>query len=190
VGLFYRWDRLDVLIKVAKSIRDRHPDLKVLLVGDGPEMDNLKQTAFRLGMEREVILPGPVSRDDVPAYIDAMDICVLPDSNAFGSPIALFEFMAMGKPCVVPDLGPMRDVIDENVTGIMFPHGDYVALEKALLRLVDDSGLREQVGARARQTVFERHTWAANARFVVQLALGESSARTFAQMKQLDCDTQ
>jgi glycosyltransferase involved in cell wall biosynthesis len=190
VGLFYRWDRLDVLIEVAKSIRDRHPDVKVLLVGDGPEMENLRQTAFRLGMEREVIFSGPVPRDDVPAYIDAMDICVLPDSNAFGSPIALFEFMAMGKPCVVPDLGPMRDVIDENVTGIMFPHGDYVALGKALLRLVDDSGLREQVGARARQTVLEHHTWAANARFVVQLALGESSARTFARMKQLDCDTQ
>jgi glycosyltransferase involved in cell wall biosynthesis len=190
VGLFYRWDRLDVLIEVAKSIRGRHPNVKVLLVGDGPEMEHLRQTAFRLGMEREVIFSGPVPRDDVPAYIDAMDICVLPDSNAFGSPIALFEFMAMGKPCVVPDLGPMRDVIDDNVTGIMFPQGDYAALERTLLRLVEDSALRNQVGAQAKQAVFKRHTWAANARSVVRLALGESSPRTFAQMKQLDCDSQ
>jgi glycosyltransferase involved in cell wall biosynthesis len=190
VGLFYRWDRLEVLIEVAKSIREVHSSVKVLLVGDGPEMETLKQTALRLGMEREVIFSGPVSRDEVPAYIDAMDICVLPDSNAFGSPIALFEFMAMGKPCVVPDLGPMRDVIDDNVTGIMFPHADYGALKDALLRLVEDPALRIRVGASARQTVFERHTWAANARFVVQLALGESSPGTFAQMKQLDCDTQ
>jgi glycosyltransferase involved in cell wall biosynthesis len=189
VGLFYRWDRLDVLIEIAKSIRDHHPNVKVLLVGDGPEMNNLKQTAFRLGMERELILPGPVPRDDVPSCIDAMDICVLPDSNAFGSPIALFEFMAMGKPCVVPNLGPMRDVLEDNVTGIMFPHADYCALKKALLRLVEDPALRDQIGARAKQTVFELHTWAANARLVVQLALGESSARTFAQIKQLDCDT-
>jgi len=189
VGLFYRWDRLDVLIEVARSIRDRHPEIKVLLVGDGPELENLKQTAFRLGMEREVILPGPVPRDDVPNYIEAMDICVLPDSNAFGSPIALFEFMAMGKPCVVPDLGPMCDVIEDNVTGIMFPHGDYAALEKALLRLIEDSALRFRIGARAKDAVFSRHTWAANARFVVQLARGESSPRALAQMKQLDCDT-
>jgi glycosyltransferase involved in cell wall biosynthesis len=189
VGLFYFWDRLDVLIEAVKSIRDRHPEIKILLVGDGPEMDNLKRTAFRLGMESAVIFPGPVPGDDVPAYIDAMDICVLPDSNAFGSPIALFEFMAMGKPCVVPDLGPMRDVIDDNVTGIMFPHADYSSLKNALLRLVEDSVLRNHVGARARQAVFERHTWAANARFVVQLALGECSVRTFAQMKQVDCDT-
>jgi glycosyltransferase involved in cell wall biosynthesis len=190
VGLFYRWDRLDVLIETAKSIRDCHPEIKVLLVGDGPEMGNLRRVAFRSGMEKEVIFSGPVPRDEVPAYIDAMDICVLPDSNAFGSPIALFEFMAMGKPCVVPDLGPMRDVIHHNTTGILFPHGNYVALRESLLRLVEDSTLRNQVGAQAKQIVFERHTWSANARFVVQLALGESSLRPFAQMKPVDCDTQ
>jgi glycosyltransferase involved in cell wall biosynthesis len=189
VGLFYGWDRLDALVEVVKSIRDRHPEVKVMLVGDGPEMENLKLTARRLGMESAVVFSGPVPRDDVPAYIDAMDICVLPDSNAFGSPIALFEFMAMGKPCVVPDLGPMRDVIEDNVTGIMFPHGNYAALESALLRLTEDSTLRMRVGARAKDTVFKRHTWAANARFVVQLAGGESPARQFAQMEQLDCDT-
>jgi glycosyltransferase involved in cell wall biosynthesis len=189
VGLFYRWDRLDVLIELVKSIRKRHPDVKMLLVGDGPEMDNLKETSHRLGIEDSVIFPGPVHRDDVPAYIGAMDICVLPDSNVFGSPIALFEFMAMGKPCVVPDLGPMRDVIEDNVTGIVFPHGDFAALGSALLRLVEDPALRLQLGARARDTVFKRHTWAVNARFVAQLAAGESPARPLAQMEQIDCDT-
>jgi glycosyltransferase involved in cell wall biosynthesis len=189
VGLFHRWDRLDVLIEAVHSIRGQHPETRVLLVGDGPEMENLKRTAFRLGMESAVIFSGPVSRDDVPAYIDAMDICVLPNSNAFGSPIALFEFMAMGKPCVVPDLGPMRDVIDDYVTGIMFPHADYNVMEKALLRLVEDLALRNRIGARARLTVLERHTWATNARFVVQLAFGERFGREFPQMNQVDCDT-
>jgi len=189
VGLFYLWDRLDILIGVVKRIRERHPETKALLVGDGLEMENLKQTARRSGIESAVILPGPVPRDEVPAYIDAMDICVLPDSNAFGSPIALFEFMAMGKPCVVPDLGPMRDVIENNVTGIMFPHADYEALEKALLRFIEDPEFRIQVGSRARQTAYKRHTWAANARFVVKLAAGESSAGRLAQLQQLDCDT-
>jgi glycosyltransferase involved in cell wall biosynthesis len=189
VGLFYRWDRLDVLIEAAKSIRDWHPEVTVLLVGDGPEMQNLKETARRLGMESAVVFSGPVPRDDVPAYIDAMDICVLPNSNAFGSPIALFEFMAMGKPCVVPDLGPMRDVIEDQVTGMMFPYADYGAMRTALLGLIEDPSLRVQVGARARQAVFERHTWAANARFVVQLATRESSARPFAHLEQIDFDT-
>jgi glycosyltransferase involved in cell wall biosynthesis len=187
VGLFYFWDRLDVLIEIVKGIRVVHPEVKVLLVGDGPEMDNLKQTANRLEIESAVIFSGPVSRDEVPAYIDAMDICVLPDSNAFGSPIALFEFMAMGKPCVAPDLGPMRDVIDANETGIMFPHGDFGVLGKAMLRFVEDSALRVQVGARAKDAVFKRHTWAANARYVVQLACGANPIDRFAQVERLDC---
>ncbi len=190
VGLFYFWDRLDVLIEAVKSIRIQHPKVKVLLVGDGPEMENLKRTAFRLGMERAVIFSGPVPRGDVPAYIDAMDICVLPNSNAFGSPIALFEFMAMGKPCVVPDLGPMRDVIDDDMTGILFPRGDFGALQKALVRVIEDPALRTQLGVRARDTVLQHHTWSANARIVIQLAAGKSSARPFAHLKQLDCDTQ
>jgi glycosyltransferase involved in cell wall biosynthesis len=190
VGLFYFWDRLDVLIEAVKSIRIQHPKVKVLLVGDGPEMENLKRTAFRLGMERAVIFSGPVPRGDVPAYIDAMDICVLPNSNAFGSPIALFEFMAMGKPCVVPDFGPMRDVIDDDMTGILFPRGDFGALQKALVRVIEDPALRTQLGVRARDTVLQHHTWSANARIVIQLAAGKSSARPFAHLKQLDCDTQ
>jgi len=189
VGLFYFWDRLDVLIEAVKSIRDQHPEVKVLLVGDGPEMENLKRIAFQLGLERAVIFSGPVPRDDVPAYIDAMNICVLPNSNAFGSPIALFEFMAMGKPCVVPDLGPMRDVIDDDMTGIMFPRGNFEALRKVLVRVIEDPALRTRIGARARDTVLQRHTWAANARIVVQLAAGERSVRPFGQMKQLGCDT-
>jgi len=189
VGLFCFWDRLDALIEAVKNIQEQRPEIKVLLVGDGPEMENLKRTAFRLGMERAVIFSGPVPRDDVPAYIDAMDICVLPNSNAFGSPIALFEFMAMGKPCVVPDLGPMRDVIDDSMTGVLFPRGDFGALQKALVRVIEDPALRSQLGARARDTVFEHHTWAANARIVAQLAAGQGFARPFAQLKQIDCDT-
>ena len=128
--------------------------------------------------------------DDVPAFSEVMDIGVLPVSNSFGSPIALFEFMAMGKPCVVPDLGPMRDVLEDNLTGIMFPHADYESLEKALIRLVEDRALRIQIGAQAKRTVHERHTWAANAQLVVQLAAGQASANPFAPIKQLNCDTQ
>jgi len=57
------------------------------------------------------------------------------------------------------------------------------------LRLVEDSALRDQVGARAREMVFKRNTWAANARFIVHLVAHETSAGSFAQVEQLNCDT-
>ena len=61
--------------------------------------------------------------------------------------------------------------------------------KKGLLRFMEDSALRIEVGTRARDIVFQRHTWAANARFLVQLAGGENSAKRFAHMEPLDCDT-
>jgi glycosyltransferase involved in cell wall biosynthesis len=175
VGLFTAWDRLDMLVEVVKGIRESHSEVKLLLLGDGPEMDRVKQVARKLGMKGALVVPGAVSRNEVPAYIDAMDICVLPDSNAFGSPIALFEFMAMGKPSVVPDLKPMRDVIDHDLTGIIFPRGDYNALQRDLLRLVEDPELRNRIGLRAQSVTLERHTWASNARLVTSLMIGNAS---------------
>ena len=175
VGLFTAWDRLDMLVEVVKDVRELHSEVKLLLLGDGPEMEHVKQVAHQLGMQAALIVPGAVTRDEVPAYIDAMDICVLPDSNVFGSPIALFEFMAMGKPSVVPDLKPMRDVIDHDLTGIMFPRGDCGALKEDLLRLVEDPELRTRIGLRAQRVTLERHTWASNARLVTGLVAGNGS---------------
>jgi len=169
VGLFYPWDRLDVLIKIVKDIRESHPEVKILLVGDGPEMEKLRQMATEFGMSDTLVFSGPVKREEVAAYIDAMDICVLPDSNDFGSPIALFEFMAMGKPVVVPDLGPMRDVVAHKLTGLIFPHADYDALKETLLRLIEDANLRRTVGDAAKRTALKRHTWTENARFTIRL---------------------
>ena len=181
VGLFYRWDRLDALIEVSKELRSRGLEIKLLLVGDGPEMDNIQQVVRQLGMDDDVILSGPLPSEDVPAYIDAMDICVLPHSNAFGSPIALFEFMAMAKATAAPDLGPIQDVIEHNVTGVLFPAGDYEALKDSLCLLVQNAPLRAEIGSRAQQAVFQRHTWAANADFVVQLASGPAAGMDISQ---------
>jgi glycosyltransferase involved in cell wall biosynthesis len=186
VGLFHTWDHLDALIQVMSEIHDIHPGAKALLVGDGPEMKSLQESVGRLGLEETVLFTGSVTPDDVPGYIDAMDVCVLPDSNVFGSPIALFEFMAMGKPSVVPDLGPMLDVMEDSVTALIFPHGDYTSLRNALLRLIEDPQLREALGTRAREVVFERHTWNANARLVACLA-GDERAKPAIQLNETDC---
>jgi glycosyltransferase involved in cell wall biosynthesis len=173
VGSFLCWDHLDELVEVIGRVRQQGANVKLLLVGDGPEMSNIKRKTAELSLSVAVALPGPVPRDEVPAFIDAMDICVLPDSNQFGSPIALFEFMAMGKAVVVPDLGPMQDILVHGENGLLFKHGDYEALSKTIVQLVEDPALRLALGSRGRDTVFQRHTWAANASLVVRLAKGE-----------------
>jgi glycosyltransferase involved in cell wall biosynthesis len=122
------------------------------------------------GLGDIVLFSGAVPRTQVPAFIDAMDIGVLAASNSFGSPIVLFEMMGMGKAVVAPDIAPVRDVMEDNVTGCLVPQGDGPALTAVLSRLLNEPELRRAVGERGRARVLERHTWAANGRYVADLA--------------------
>jgi glycosyltransferase involved in cell wall biosynthesis len=170
VGWFDFWDRLDLLVDVVQKLRNLYPTLRLLLVGDGPVTPTLQAKIRQHHLESTVILTGPVPRTQVPDYIDAMDICVLPDSNSFGSPIVLFEFMAGGKAVIAPDLSPIRDVVEDHVTGLIVQPGDPESLQQALTRLLDDTFLRLRLGQQARQYVMAYHTWNANGHRVAALA--------------------
>ena len=170
LGWFDQWDRLDLLIDVFARLHGIRADARLLLVGDGPVVHALRADITRRGLDDAVILAGPVSRGNVPRYLDAMDIGVLPSSNAFGSPIALFEMMAAGKPVVVPDVGPVLDVVEDGGTGLVVPLGDRERLEAALDLLLVDAEMRERLGAAARERIEAKHTWAANAGRIVDIA--------------------
>jgi glycosyltransferase involved in cell wall biosynthesis len=91
--------------------------------------------------------------------MSAIDIGVLPHSNEFGSPIVLFELMAMKKAVVAPSLDPITDVIRHQENGMIFPAGDFVSMERSLLSLIREEALREKLGKNARREIQEKHTW-------------------------------
>jgi glycosyltransferase involved in cell wall biosynthesis len=170
LGWFDRWDRLDLLVEVFAALHRGRPDAHLLLVGDGPVAADLRADIGRRGLEGAVTITGAVARADVPRYLAAMDIGVLPSSNEFGSPIALFEMMAAGKPVVAPDVAPVRDVLADGETGLVVPRGDPDALRQALGRLTADPSLRDRIGTAARRRVAAAHTWSANARRIAGIA--------------------
>jgi glycosyltransferase involved in cell wall biosynthesis len=172
LGWFDTWDRLEMLIDVVGDLSPSHPELRLMLVGDGPARAGLERRVHELGLQDRVLLTGPIRRESVPNYIGAMDICVLPDSNVFGSPIVLFEFMGLGKTVIAPDRMPIRDVVQDGRNGCIVPPGDRVALTSAISRLVTDSELRQRIGREARRCVEERHTWDRNAGVTAEIAAG------------------
>jgi glycosyltransferase involved in cell wall biosynthesis len=182
VGWFDKWDRLDRLVNVVASLPGAGRDVRLLLVGDGPVLDDLRSLLKARNLEQVVVLSGAVPRSSIPDYIDAMDICVLPDSNAFGSPIVLFEFMAMGKAIVAPDLAPIRDVVRSDETGIIVPRNDDAALQAAVERLVVNPVEAATLGQAAQTQVFEQHTWAAVGKIVERLAGGPARANSAPQV--------
>ena len=171
VGWFDSWDRLDILIDACALVVKDAPKLRLLLVGDGPVTPLLRRRIEEHGLQRHVDLTGPVPRHDVPAYIDAMDICVLPDSNLYGSPMVLFEFMASGKAVIAPDLPPIRDVVTNGENGLIIRPGDTQALADALRTLLRDAALRTRLGENARTYVLENRTFQANADEILRVGV-------------------
>lgn len=174
VGAFVYWHRVDLLLGAFREICAKNRNIKLLLVGDGvtyvPSADFVKKN----NLEVNVIMPGRVKHDEVFKYISIMDICVIPDSNDYGSPMKLFEYMAMGKAVVVPKLGPLQDVIRDRENGILFKKSDRQELKNALMLLIDDKKYRESVGKKARESIFENHTWTKNAQKVLSFIYAEN----------------
>jgi glycosyltransferase involved in cell wall biosynthesis len=175
VGGFYPWHGLDLLCDALKGIRGLWPRLAVVLVGDGPEKSFIRELFEREGMASRIRYVDPVPHRDIPRFLGAFDLAVMPDSNEYGSPMKIFEYMSMGIPVVAPRLGPIEDGIDDGVEGFLFAPRDKDSFATALGRLIEDRNLRTEMGRAARLRVLARHTWAKNAEAVLQFL--EKTAR-------------
>jgi glycosyltransferase involved in cell wall biosynthesis len=167
-GAFFPWHGVGFLLDVLAQLLREMPDAAALLVGDGPERRILEERVRREGLEERVRFAGWIGHDALPEHVAAFDIAVMPDSNEYGSPMKIFEYMAMGKPVVAPRLGPLADGIVDGETGILFPQRDATALGAALATLLRDEARRARMGERARAHVLANHTWDRNAARVLE----------------------
>jgi len=168
-GSFAKWHRVDLLVAAAASLKDKHPNLKLLLIGDGAERAAAEQQAKDLGFADRVVFTGKIPHAAIPEHVAAMDIGVMPESNLFGSPMKIFEYMAMGVTPVGPRYIPLEEAIDHNLNGLIFEPGKVDALAASLDRLLSDPEERLQMGRAAREKVLTRHLWVHNAQAVVDL---------------------
>jgi glycosyltransferase involved in cell wall biosynthesis len=107
---------------------------------------------------------GQIPHADVPAHIAAMDIAVMPNSNAFGSPVKIFEYMAMRRAIIAPRCGPVEEVLEDGKTALIVTPGDSGQLIDAIERLAQEPDLRHRLGHAAREAFIARHTWEHNAK--------------------------
>lgn len=169
VGGYYPWHGLDFYCSALASLELAGQDIASVFIGDGPEKATIKKLVAELGMEHRFRFVDPVPHRELPRYLAAFDIAVMPNSNDYGSPMKIFEYMSMGIPVIAPRLAPLVDVIDDGVEGLLFEPENRGLFSKALKALIEDGALRERVGGAARKKILARHNWAANASAVVQL---------------------
>lgn len=141
---------LDCFLDAAARVAGRHPRTRFLIVGGGPLQPALEQRARDLGIANRVIFTGV--RSDIPEHLAAMDLFVLPTlREGFG--VVFAEAMAMGKVVVGSDIGPVREVVTDGETGLLFPPDNTDGFAKAIVSLLADEPRRRMMGAAGRRRV-------------------------------------
>jgi len=169
VGTMNRWQSMPVLLPVMRAVLQARADAAFLLVGDGEHRGDLESACRAEGLLGRVRFTGRKAHAQVPPLVAAMDIAVLPDSNAYGSPMKLFEYLAMGKAVVAPRVGPVEEIVRDGENGLLIEPANAEQLAERLLRLAADPGLRFRLGQQGRAEVLAHHTWRRNAETVLAI---------------------
>lgn len=163
-GILREWHGVDLLLHAVARV----PDLKLLIVGDGPDRARLESVIRRLKLDERVKFTGRVSHDEVVRYIGAVDIAVSSaDRTGYASPMKLLEYMAMERATVAPRSPNIEDLIDDGVDGLLFEPDKEEALVAVLRGLAADESLRLRLGRQARLKVTRFRNWKRNAEIVV-----------------------
>lgn len=135
---------LATLVRGFAAAREGHPELKLIIAGEGPERPALEALAEELGVRGAVTLAGWL--DDMEEFYSALDINALSSlSETF--PYALTEGAAYRLPTVASAVGGIPRLIEDGKTGFLFAPGDWEKLGARLAQLASDPGLRERLGA-------------------------------------------
>jgi glycosyltransferase involved in cell wall biosynthesis len=154
------------LVEAAELLRDRHPDVAVLIVGEGPLRGRLEGQIHDAGLEKTVRLLG--ERRDIARLLSIADLFVMP-SLFEGLPIALLEAMASSRPIVATDVPGIRGVIDDGVDGLLVPPRDASALAKAIEFILGNGGRAASLGNMSGSKARKKYDIRLNVREVEEL---------------------
>jgi glycosyltransferase involved in cell wall biosynthesis len=143
------------LVPAALSLRRRCPDLpfRVVLVGDGPERERVREAVTAAAMDERFLFAG--YQTDVRAFYGMADLFVLP-SHSEGCPNVLLEAMAFGVPIAATSVGGVPETVDHNATALLTGPADPEALAGALHRILREPGLASALAAAGRESVRKR----------------------------------
>jgi L-malate glycosyltransferase len=159
---------LDVLLDASMMLSKKGTDLRVVLVGHGPERSKLERKATKLGIAERVEFRGDVPHNHVPDVLAELDIFAMP-SREEGFGVAALEASAMQLPVVASDTHGIPDAVEHERTGLLVPPNDATALAEAIARLAGDPALRERLGRQGRAFVEERYRWQDNSKQMERL---------------------
>jgi glycosyltransferase involved in cell wall biosynthesis len=167
---------VDVLIRSLPTVIERFSDVHVDIVGQGPDRTRLERLAWGLGLAGHIRFHGYVAaevRDEI-----ASSAWVAACASSFeGWGVVCMEASARGLPVVASNVAGLRESVRDGETGILFPYADERAMAAALISLLEDSGLRDRMGAAGREWA-ALHTWDGSAAAFSELLISQVRPRS------------
>lgn len=166
VGSFYDYEGLDDLIAAMPILCRRHPDAQLLLVGGGPMEEALQRQAAQSPMKNAIHFTGRVPHSEVERYYSLVDVLAYPRKKSrltdLVTPLKPLEAMAQRRLVAASDVGGHRELIEDGVTGILFPSDDPQALAEVLGEFLAANHRWPAMREAGRAHVAEHHDWSRN----------------------------
>jgi glycosyltransferase involved in cell wall biosynthesis len=168
------------LVHAFRALHEQMPRVQLDIVGDGPLRAGLEAEVLRLGLADAVVFHGALPQAEIPPFFQQAQVFVMPSvvadsGDQEGLGLVAAEALACGCPVVAHDLPAIRDIVLDNVTGLMVPPGDEAALAAAIMRLLQAPDLAAGLAEAGRQHVRQQYGWPAVARRYRTLYAGQSS---------------
>jgi PEP-CTERM/exosortase A-associated glycosyltransferase len=164
IGSFYGYEGLDLLLKALPKVLTQVPQVRVLLVGGGPQEPALKALASALGVQDKVVFAGRVPHDEVQRYYSIVEVFAYPRHSMrltdLVTPLKPLEAMALGRLLVASDVGGHKELIRDGETGVLFRAGDAASLSAAIVRLLGQRERWPQLREQGRRFVERERSWA------------------------------
>ena len=150
-------------LTAVRRLKESFPQLRVLLVGGGPEVAALKAQATELGIDEHVVFTDRVPNDRIQDYYALADLMIYPRLSTrlteLVTPLKPIEAMVLGRPLAASDVGGHRELIRDGVDGVLFVAGDPGALADAVTKLLNDAPKRALLAREARRRALTDMRW-------------------------------
>lgn len=163
IGSFYAYEGLPLILEALPEIIKQQSTVRLLLVGGGPQEQNIKDKVKQLQLQAYVIFTGRVPHDQVQEYYNQVDIFVYPRLamrlTELVTPLKPLEAMAQGRLVVASDVGGHKELITDQENGILFKANDANSLAQSVLNLLEHSELQDYMRTKGRHYVEQERNW-------------------------------
>jgi glycosyltransferase involved in cell wall biosynthesis len=158
VGSILPHHNVELLIRAFAKLQESKPESRLIIVGDGAQKEQLIRLSTQINIADKVTFTGKIPNDKIIQQLDKMDVCVMPGTNWYGSPVKIFEYGAACKAIIAPNQAPLRDVMVSGEHGLLTEENE-ASLIEAMAYMVNNPKSAIAMAENFHKEVMNMYTW-------------------------------